>query len=308
MPRVFAVSDIHVDLWENSSVVKGWSHDVYGEDTLILAGDVTDDILLLEKTLKHLKSVFATVYFVPGNHDLWVRSRSEIDDKVTSISKLHSIQSLCEKIGVLTGPEKIDISPENHIWIVPLMSWYSKPDDFPDDSLHMPAACPEDERMSEEMWMDNYLCVFPQHDGFRKSEYFAKLNEGILKEYDGPVISFSHFLPRSDLVHFSQEDLDNLREWRKTNDIPYPKPEIIEKMKKFNFSRFAGSKLIEKQIRHLGSIIHVYGHQHRNKDVDKDGVRYVSHCLGYAKERTAGAVVGMLGSSSETCQPKQIWP
>lgn len=66
MPRVFAVSDIHVDFWENNAIVRGWSHEMYGDDALILAGDVTDDLLLLEKTLKHLKSVFAEVFFVPG--------------------------------------------------------------------------------------------------------------------------------------------------------------------------------------------------------------------------------------------------
>lgn len=192
------------------------------------------------------------------------------------------------------------------MWIVPLFSWYSKPDDFPDDSLYSPAACSDYEKLSEDMWMDNQLCIFPNE--LNKTKYFAKLNEPNLKQYDGPVISFSHFLPRSDLIGFSEEDLKNLRDWRKVNDIPQPPQYVIDNLKKFNFSRFAGSKLIEIQIRQLGSGIHVYGHQHRNKDVVRDGVRYISHCLAYARERTAGAVVGMLGSASETCPPKQIWP
>ncbi len=31
--------------------------------------------------------------------------------------------------------------------------------------------------------------------------------------------------------------------------------------------------------------MHVYGHQHRNRHREEDGVVYVSHCLGYPKER-----------------------
>ncbi|HET8707810.1 MAG TPA: hypothetical protein VFM46_16025, partial [Pseudomonadales bacterium] len=53
----------------------------------------------------------------------------------------------------------------------------------------------------------------------------------------------------------------------------------------FNFSRVAGTWELDKQLRHLGSQIHVYGHQHRNRDLVIEEVRYISHCLGYPKER-----------------------
>jgi hypothetical protein len=60
---------------------------------------------------------------------------------------------------------------------------------------------------------------------------------------------------------------------------------------RFNFSRVAGSSGIETQIRRLGSTAHVYGHQHRNRDRVVDGVRYVSHCLGYPSERRRGTSI-----------------
>jgi hypothetical protein len=58
----------------------------------------------------------------------------------------------------------------------------------------------------------------------------------------------------------------------------------------FNFSRVAGTQVLEKQIRKLGSSIHAYGHQHRNRWVTIDGIHYVSHCLGYPHERRSGRI------------------
>jgi len=69
----------------------------------------------------------------------------------------------------------------------------------------------------------------------------------------------------------------------------------------FNFSRVAGSAGLEEQIRRLGSSVHVYGHQHRNRHRLIDGVLYVSHCLGYPRERERGQIRG-LGDG-----PKMIW-
>lgn len=46
---------------------------IYQEDVLILAGDVTDSVEKFRTTLNLLKRAFKHVFFVPGNHDLWVR-------------------------------------------------------------------------------------------------------------------------------------------------------------------------------------------------------------------------------------------
>jgi hypothetical protein len=79
----------------------------------------------------------------------------------------------------------------------------------------------------------------------------------------------------------------------------YPPKIDPEKIKKydrapgFNFSRVAGSGLIDKQLRQFGSTLHVYGHQHINRDREIDGVRYIAHCLGYPKERKRGMIAGI---------------
>ena len=40
----------------------------YRSDALICAGDVSDDLGILEATLRAFTARFATVFFVPGNH------------------------------------------------------------------------------------------------------------------------------------------------------------------------------------------------------------------------------------------------
>lgn len=50
----------------------------YKEDIIIVAGDLTDDLGIITKTLQILTSKFQTVFFLPGNHELWVR-RQERD-------------------------------------------------------------------------------------------------------------------------------------------------------------------------------------------------------------------------------------
>ena len=53
---------------------------------LLVAGDVSDRLGIFETTMEQLADAFGLVFFVPGNHDLWVRrDGSEGSD---SLSKL----------------------------------------------------------------------------------------------------------------------------------------------------------------------------------------------------------------------------
>ena len=66
MARILAVSDLHIDYKENLAFVNSWSSTTYKNDALIVAGDVTDNLILLESTLKSLKSKFREVFYVSG--------------------------------------------------------------------------------------------------------------------------------------------------------------------------------------------------------------------------------------------------
>ena len=264
--RIFAISDVHADYPQNMALVHALSDGSHLRDTLLLAGDVTDDLARLARVLRGVRKKFAHVFFVPGNHELWLR-RGEAGD---SVGKFERLMRLCADLGVGTSPAKVASDPgDAGAWVVPLFSWYVKPEQGA-DSLYVPRDG-DDSGLS--MWADEVLTRWPEH--LSVADHFLDMNEPHLdRAYDAPVVSFSHFLPRREVMFRS----------------PASPPARAGRATRFNFSRVAGSSRIEAQIRVLGSVLHVYGHQHRNRDRVIDGVRYVSNCLGYPPERARGEI------------------
>ncbi|EDO49169.1 predicted protein [Nematostella vectensis] len=306
MSKIFAISDLHVDIPANKRWVECLSSSQFRHDVIIVAGDVTDNMEVLKQVLGNLKMKFREVCYVPGNHELWLRTKQGFVPKYkNSIDKFHDILKLCSSIGVHTKPLKVSNTHSNHVWIVPLFSWYTQPEEHPSDSLYV-ARENEDIEFSKKAWMDNHFCVWPDPLDVTPSQFFKNLNKvNISTIYDSPVISFSHFVPRFDLIPASDRDLERVRNERRVLGLgDLENPTAQGSNIKFNFTRYAGCVSIEAQIRQLGSVMHVFGHQHRNRDCMFDSVRYVSHCLGYPAERDKGLMWGL----AEDQGPKQIWP
>src|SRR5215469_17265255 len=169
---IYCASDLHCDFAENWSLLEGLPAGKYEQDALIVAGDVADRIDRIERTLELLRSRFRQVFYTPGNHELWVRG-----DWRNSIEKLERLFDLCDKLDVKTRPGLVD----GH-WVVPLLSWYDE--SFNGDS-------PSD-RSTLDAWGDFRFCRWPEGMA-RPSDYFLELNKPVLKVYDRPVITFSHF-------------------------------------------------------------------------------------------------------------------
>src|ERR1700682_874689 len=85
--RVFALSDIHVDYPENMAWIQGLSNHDYTRDVLLLAGDVCHETGKLQAALTSLLEKFAQVFFVTGNHELWLLDSHYSD----SLEKFHRI-------------------------------------------------------------------------------------------------------------------------------------------------------------------------------------------------------------------------
>ena len=279
--RIFAISDVHADYPQNMALLQALPGREHQRDTLLLAGDVTDNLATLTRVLQHLRDHFAHVFFVPGNHELWVRGGESGD----SVAKFERIMRLCADLGVATSPAKVATGAgDPGAWVVPLFSWYVKPEQG-DDSLYIPG---DGDDPSLSMWADEFLTRWPER--LSVADYFLDMNKPHLhREYDAPVLSFSHFLPRQEMMFRSPA---------------LPSPRVVRAVRtaraaraaRFNFSRVAGSARIEAQVRALGSVLHVHGHQHRNRDRVIDGVRYVSNCLGYPPERARGDIGESCGS------------
>ncbi|HEX7331909.1 MAG TPA: metallophosphoesterase [Pyrinomonadaceae bacterium] len=238
--RVFAISDLHTDFAANWNALQKISSGDYKQDALIIAGDIADSLAVISRTLVLLRSRFARVFYVTGNHELWVRM-----DNCHSVEKLNRILALCDNLGVETKPARVET-----FWIVPLFSWYDSAydEDGSADTLEL------------EGWGDYHFCRWPLEIK-SVSDYLLNLNTPHIKVYDAPVISFSHFLPRRDLLPPTR------------------------KLKFKGLPRVAGSTAIDYQVRALKSGVHVFGHSHINCDRVIDGIRYVQNKMGYPRER-----------------------
>ncbi|KAH7817971.1 putative Metallophosphoesterase [Monocercomonoides exilis] len=258
MSKVFLISDVHVNYaanWKWLSEISGHENDI-----LLVAGDVSHDISELARCLQMLVAKFKHVFYTPGNHDVWVMD----DDKQDSISKMEHVLKICEHAGVKTRPEFLE-----NIWIVPLFSWY-------DSTFAISEPLTKNDIEELKGWSDLHFCKWPK--GFKPRDMYER-NEDFIQSFDlmdaSPIISFSHMLPRRDLLP--------------------PRAELEHKF----LAHVVGSTLLESQIKRLGSTVHGFGHSHVNKDVVIDGVRYVQNAMGYPKERER---------YSYTPRLKQIWP
>ncbi len=239
--RLFATSDLHTDYKENFRWLQELSDTEYRDDALIVAGDISDRLKIIRETLLLLRGKFRQLLFTPGNHELWVRGA-----EINSLEKLQLILDLCSELDISTKPLRI-----GDFWVVPLFSWY--------DGIFKPERVKE-EKAARQVWADFHFCKWP--DGAAPlSDYFLRLNEPHLKPYDAPVITFSHFIPRSDLL---------------------PPKEYLRISWLGNVSVCAA---LDSQIRQLNSTVHICGHTHTTFDCVIDDVRYVQNAVRYPKER-----------------------
>jgi predicted phosphodiesterase len=242
--RIFAISDIHVDYDENRYWLQKLSRQDYQNDILILAGDVSDRFGLLMPTFDLLKRLFKEVMYIPGNHELWV-NRDHVPD---SIVKFKGVNQMAIDCGMRTAPYHLET-----LSIVPLFGWY--------DGSFGP--------LSDELrksWSDFSTCRWPLgYNNLRITRYFTDMNESALAIRNDYVISFSHFVPRIDLM-----------------------PSYIPPAKRWIYP-VLGCSSLGQQIRRLKSNIHVYGHSHVNHRQRLDNTYYINNAFGYPNETRIAA-------------------
>src|SRR3954447_18002210 len=99
--RIFAVSDLHADFRENRRLLERIPAGEHRGDALIVAGDVADSLQVVTDVLGELRERYAELFFVPGNHELWLRAEPR-----DSLEKFHAVLAACRGIGVRTAPAR----------------------------------------------------------------------------------------------------------------------------------------------------------------------------------------------------------
>jgi predicted phosphodiesterase len=240
--RIFALSDLHVDFEANARWAADLSRSDYQRDVLILAGDLSDSLEAVERCLEGLSRRFCQVCFVPGNHELWVTRDGRGG---TSLDKFARLLQVAERGGATLRAVRVE-----QVSIVPLLGWY-------DYSFGLPGA------ELRQTWMDFHACRWP--DGWSDADvtdWFIRQNAppAPAAAPDEVTISFSHFLPRIDLM-----------------------PAFIPPARRTIYP-VLGSVRIEQLVRAIRPAIHVYGHSHVNRDIRIDGIRYLNNAFGYPYE------------------------
>lgn len=238
--RVFALSDIHIDYEVNAKWIESLSMADYQNDVLILAGDVTPKRRLLEWCLKTLAKRFKKVLFVPGNHELWL---TPADRDRSSLQKFDDVCAVVESSGA-----SMQAFRAPGLAIIPLLAWY-------DYSFGEPSA------ELKSIWMDYHTCRWP--GGFCDKDvaaHFAALNQDLAGPPGDKVITYSHFLPRIDVMPGFMPHASR---------VLYP---------------ILGSVHLDRQLRSLNASMHIYGHSHVNQNVTIDGVEYINNAFGYPSE------------------------
>lgn len=268
LARIWGISDLHVDYADNFRAIEQWSDWDFQQDTLLVAGDLSDKLELIGRTLAACRKKYACVSYVPGNHEMWMRGATSVTD---SLDKWQALRNLCLDEGITL--QDFIVSGRHPATVVPLLSWYETATDHA-GTLYIKKG---DRDETRDMWMDFHLTRWPGISNI--ADYFLQQNAP-LNSVVGDVITFSHFLPRKELM-FSSARIP-------PEGTTYPADPHPE----FNFSHVAGTHKLDAQLRQRGSVLHLYGHQHRNRAVIIEGVLYVSHCMGYPRERARGYVKG----------------
>ena len=254
---VYAFSDVHTDFPENMERMKAMTIPAgmgSGRSVCICCGDIADQLQTIEATLAVLKEKFDRVFFCAGNHELWLSKEDRANGIMDSFDKLARITKICDRLKVHTTPQLVG----NSTWIVPMQSWYSP--DFDDE---YDASNPRDVEFQKHF---DFQCDFNGIDSGQLPILFAGKN--VFKPppptTGATVITFSHFVPRSDCLPAK------------------------EKLHFKQLYRYAGSPVIEQQLRSFRSSVHIFGHTHTQCDKTIDGIRYLSNPLGYPRELYLG--------------------
>ncbi|BDD83103.1 metallophosphoesterase [Tsukamurella pulmonis] len=124
MANLWAISDLHVGHRGNEGIVD-LIRPAAPDDWLILAGDLCERTDQLDEVLSALAPRFATVIWVPGNHELYTTSKDPM--QVFGETRYDHLVEICRHHGVLTPEDPFPVFEDAQagpVTIVPMFLLY----------------------------------------------------------------------------------------------------------------------------------------------------------------------------------------
>lgn len=255
--RLLAISDLHVAYAENRALVESLRPET-DDDWLLVAGDVAERIADVEWALSLLKERFATVVWVPGNHELWTPPRDP--EGLRGEERYRRLVQVCRRIGVLTpeDPYAVWTGAGGPATVVPMFILY--------DYSFRPPGTSREEALARAFELgvactDEFL-LHPHPYPSRQAWCRNRLRETASRLEDRdpglPTVLVNHF--------------PLLRE--PTAVLRHP-----------HFALWCGTEhTSDWHLRYQATAV-VYGHLHIPRTTWHDGVRFEEVSLGYPRER-----------------------
>ena len=272
-PKLLAVSDLHVGFPENREIVADLRPQS-PQDWLLVAGDVGEFAADIEWALRALSERFATVVWVPGNHELWTHRRDPV--QLRGEVRYWHLVDMCRSLGVITPEDPYPVwdGAGGPAMIAPLFLLY--------DYTFLPAGADTKAAALAMAYDSGVVCsdermLHPDPYPSREAWCQARLavTERRLAERDPelPAILVNHF----PLVR------------EPTRVLRYPV-----------FAPWCGTTATADWHRRFGAAAVVYGHLHIPRTTRYDGVPFEEVSYGYPREwRRRGTAPG---------PPRQILP
>jgi 3',5'-cyclic AMP phosphodiesterase CpdA len=276
--RLLAISDLHVAYPENRAFIEQLRPENEG-DWLLLAGDVGELLADVEWALRTLASRFATVLWVPGNHELWTHPEDPV--QLRGVRRYQHLVQLCRSLGVITpeDPYPVWTGPGGPVTVAPLFLLYDysfRPEGARTKEEALAIAYDSGVVCSDEMLL--HPDPFPSREAWCRER--VDRSERRLAELDPsvPLVLVNHW-------PLTREP---------TNVLRYPQ-----------FAQWCGTALTRDWHTRFNVTTVVYGHLHIPRVTWQDGVRFVEASVGYPREwRQRRPRVGV----PEPGQPRQLFP
>jgi 3',5'-cyclic AMP phosphodiesterase CpdA len=259
VPNLYATSDLHVTHRGNESLVEQIQPGS-PEDWLLVAGDVGERMSTVIDTLAVLRERFATVVWVPGNHELWTTPNDPAQTR--GQERYEELVRRCRAHEVSTPEDPFPVWPhaDRPLTIAPLFLLY-------DYSWRTPSAegRPLDEAMRQAraagvVCTDEFY-LHPEPHAGRAQWCTDRL---ALSERRLAAIPEDH-----ETILVSHWPLHR----HPTEPLYYPE-----------FAMWCGTERTMDWHRRFRARLAVYGHLHIPRTTHRDGVRFEEVSLGYPRE------------------------
>jgi Calcineurin-like phosphoesterase len=251
--HLWAISDLHVDHAINREGLRQLPS--FGDDWLLIAGDVAESAELLTWALDELSVRFGKVFWTPGNHELWTRRD---DPAGRGVERYNRLVDICRSRGCVTPDDPYEIwnGPQDRIVIAPVFTLYDYSFRPPSVSLEtcIDWAIQADVVCTDEFLLDTHPHASPiAWCHARVVETERRLEEVVARTSCGTIL-LSHFPLRRRDAHL---------------------PSIPQ------FELWCGTSLTEDWLDRFRARACIFGHLHRPRSFVENECRFEEVSLGY---------------------------